>query len=199
MINQFTQSPVETQDFIWIADYSNGIFLSEFNLDSKKENSFYDIDKINLIRFGLIGCNMNLYYEVLGGVFKIAGQMLEFVYIIDGKEYYLTGQQQMYNDIIQFKNAESNFDPSGINGSIGSTITQYNFGYKQSLNIHNINFNFKAICAVPYGKHAYMNLRLVADQDLNGVLCIKRNGVIVAQIEAPLESNIGGELNWIVQ
>lgn len=199
MINQFTQSPVESQDFIWVADYSNNTFLSEFNLDSKKENSFYDIDKNNLIRFGLIGHGMNLYYEILGGTFKIAGQMLEFIYIVNGKEYYLTGQQQMYNDIIQFKNAESIFDPSGKNGSIGSTITQYNFGYKQNLNIHNINFNFKAICSIPYGKHVYMNLRLVADQDLNGILCIKKNGIVVTEIEAPLQEKVAGELNWIIQ
>lgn len=199
MINQFVQSPVESQDFIWMADYSDGTFLSEYDFNSKKENSFYDIYKKNLIRFGLVGCGMNLFYEVFGGTFKISGKMLEFIYKVDGKEYYLTGQQQMYNDIIQFKNAESNFDPLGRSGSIESMINQYNFGYKQKLNMHDVNFNFKAICSIPYGQPIYMNLRLVADRDLNGVFCIKKNGIIVAEIEAPLQKNMAGEINWIFQ
>jgi hypothetical protein len=198
MRNQLLESPVKTQDFIWVASYYDNTFLSEFNFDDQKENSFYDIDRNKLIRFGLVGYGMNLYFEVLGGVFKIAGRMIEVVYKVNDKNYYLTGQPLiMYNDIIQYKQAETTMNM--LTGKTSNNvITQYNFGYKQNLNIDGINFNFKAICSVPYGKPVYMNFRLVADQDLNGILCIKKNGTYVAEISAPLQANVGGEVNWQV-
>ncbi|MNR12330.1 hypothetical protein D3C85_1286800 [compost metagenome] len=45
----------------------------------------------------------------------------------------------------------------------------------------------------------YMNIWLVSDKDLNGVIQIKKNGKIVEEIYAPLKSNVGGEINWIIQ
>jgi len=198
MRNQLLESPVNFQDFIWIATYFDNTFLSEYNFDDKRENSFYDIDRNRLLRFGLVGYGMNLYFEVLGGIFKIAGQMIEVVYKLNDKIYYLTGQPLiMYNDIITYKDAESILDVR--NGqTMRNMITQYNFGYKQNLHIDGVNFNFKAICSIPYGKPVFLNLRLVADQNLNGYLCIKKNGVYVAEIYAPLEANVGGEVNWQV-
>ena len=54
-------SPV-AQDLIWMAEYDNN-YLSEFDLETKQENSFYDIDKNELKRFGLLGaatkCGLN--------------------------------------------------------------------------------------------------------------------------------------------
>ena len=198
MDRKFLDSPVPFQDFIWVAHYFDNTFLSEFDFDTKQENSFYNIDRNKLIRFGLVGCGMNLYFEVLGGVFKLAGRMIEVVYKVDNREYYLTGQPFiMYNDIITYKDAEATLNM--LTGqSSNNVINQYNFGYKQNLNIDGINFNFKAICCIPYGKKVYMNFRLVADRDLNGILCIKRNGICVAEINAPLTANVGGELNWEV-
>lgn len=194
MINRFLDSPVKTQDFIWIAAYMDGTFLSEFSYDSQKENSFYSIEKDKLIRFGLIGYGMNLYYEVLGGTYKLAGQMVEVFYRTDDKEYYLTGQQHMYKDIIQYKDAEATLDLLGSSAS--SVITQYNFGYKQNLKIDDINFNYKAICHIPYGKPIYLSLKLSADKDLNGRLCVRKNGLTVEEIDAPLRANVAGILNW---
>ncbi|GAA4881704.1 hypothetical protein GCM10023310_72160 [Paenibacillus vulneris] len=197
-LNIFQNSPVENQDFIWIAAYADGTFLSEYNYDTKAENSFYFIDRSQLLRFGLIGYGMNMYYEVFGGVYKIAGQMIEIFYRVNDKEYALTGQQMMYNDIITYKNAEATFDLMNRNGAATSTITQYNFGYKQNILIDDVQFGFKTICSVPYGQPVYLNVRLVANQDMNGVLCIKKNGVYVAEIDAPLQENIHSELNWQV-
>ncbi|MBU7316164.1 hypothetical protein [Paenibacillus oleatilyticus] len=196
MINRFLDSPVKTQDFIWLAAYMDGTFLSEFSYDSQKENSFYAIEKDRLIRFGLIGYGMNFYYEVLGGTFKLAGQMVEVIYKTDEKEYYLTGQQMMYQDLIQYKDAEATLNLFEGAGATNSKITQYNFGYKQNLKIDDANFNFKAICHIPYGKPIYLSLRISADSNLNGRLCIRKNGLTIEEFDAPLKANVAGQLNW---
>lgn len=190
-------SPVN-QDFIWMAEYMDGNHLSEFDLVTKIENNFYDIERDKLLRFGLIGHGIKLYYEVYGGIFKVAGQMIEVLYKVGDKEYYLTGQQAMYCDIISYKNAEATINLLSGGGEMNSQITQFNFGYKTNLNIDGINFNFKAICMIPYMQNAYMNLWLVADRELDGQVVIKRNGKIVQEIEAPLHNNVGGEVNWLI-
>lgn len=199
MKKRFLESPVRDQDFIWIAHYYDQTHLSEFDFETQTENSFEDINKDKLIRFGLIGYGMNLYYEVLGGTFKLAGQVIDVVYKVKDKEYHLTSRPMtMYKDIIQYKHAEA-IMTTNMQNVMKNSITQYNFGYKQNLNIDDVNFNFKAICCVPYGGRVYMHFRLVADKDLNGTFCIKRNGLIIKEIYAPLKKNMGGELNWEVK
>ncbi|MBW7474081.1 hypothetical protein K0T92_04950 [Paenibacillus oenotherae] len=200
MQNNFLHSPVRGQSFIWTASYADGTFLDEFDRASGIENNFNRIDRRKLIRFGLVGHGMNLYYEVFGGVFKAAGQMIEF-FIKDKatqKQYFLTGQQLMYNDIIQYKHAEASFNPSGQAGDMNSQITQYNFGYKSNLKIDEINFNFKAILSLPYNKPAYFNLRLVSDNHIDGIFCIRLHGIEVVEFDAPIEANIASEINWRV-
>ncbi|AEO93621.1 gp362 [Bacillus phage G] len=187
-------SPVN-QDFIWMAEYVNGSYYSEFDFSTKKENQFYNIKRNELIRFGLVGCGLKLYYEAIGGVFKLNGQMIELIYEVDGKEYYLTGNQKYYNDIISYKDAHSflSFDREG---EVKSNINQYNFGYKVNLNYDDLEFNFKALCKIPFNKPVYLNFRLVANKDLEGFFVIKRNGHVVDKFQAPLQKNVSGELNW---
>lgn len=196
MITNFT-SPV-SQDFLWLAEYMDGNHLSEFDVVTKEENSFYAIERNKLVRFGLFGHGMNLFFEVYGGIFKLAGQMVEVIYKADGKEYYLTGQQQMYQDIITYKHAEATINLLNAGGVSNNVITQFNFGYKTSLNIDGVNFSFKAICMIPYGNPVHMNFRLVADQNLDGVIQIKKNGRVIEEIIAPLAVGVGGEINWMV-
>lgn len=191
------------QDFIWSAEYFDGAECREFEQDGVTENSFNDIDKSKLLRFGLIGNGMSLYYEI-DGVFKLAGQSIDIIYKDKDtdKGYYLTGSQHMYNDVIAYKNAESfaAFTENGtINyGSMPSKITQYNFGYKTAFQADDINFNFQAVCKIPFNEPVYMNFWLVADRNINGVLIIKKRGEVVAEIDAPLQIGVGGELNWRV-
>lgn len=198
MNNQLLSSPVNSNKFIWMASYSDGTFLSEFNFDSQTENNFYSIDKDSLIRFGLVGYGLNLYYEVFGGVFKIAGRVIEVYYQTNDKKYPLTGHQLMYNDVIQYKNADAYFDVLGQNNDIPPQISQYNFGYKQNLNVNEVNFNYKAICSLPYGKPAFMTIRLVSDKDLDGKLVIRKDYNKLFEFDAPMEANVGYELNWEV-
>lgn len=198
-------SPVTSQDFIWLGEYVDGTHLSEFDFQTKKENSFYALQRDKLIRFGLIGHGNKLYFET-DGTFKLSGRRVDLVYSTPEKDFLLTGNVgHYYNDIITYKDAEAsglaNYSPlaSGEGGRLSNTITMYNFGYKASLNINDVIFHLKVICKIPYHAPAYMAIKLVANQKLDGQLLIKVNGFTSHEVHAPLEENIGGELNWIIQ
>lgn len=187
-------SPVR-QPFVWVAEYLDGTCLTEFDYETKKENSFYSIDKNNLLRFGLMGDGASMYFETYGGIFKILGQMLEVCYKTDDKTYQLTGLAMMYDDIITYKDAELVFNPLMENSGITS-ITQFNFGYKAKLNIEGIDFHLKIVCQIPMNQLARLEISLVSSEDLNGRLHIKRNGRDVDVIDAPLTANVGGSITW---
>lgn len=192
-------SPVE-QELIWISEYVDGTFLTEYDFITKKENSFYSIDKNKLIRFGIVGCGHKFFYEVFGGTFNIDGHMFEFVYEEGGKEYYLTGQNQFYRDLIQYKDAETMFDPTGSSSERSDVITQFNFGYKTSVDFEDVSFNFKAISCIPMFKGVpYFSLKLVSNRDMNGKIKVRHNCILIDEFDAPLKANIGGEINWAVK
>lgn len=187
-------SPV-SQDFIWLGEYLDGTHLSEFSLDNGEENSFYDIKRDQLIRFGIIGHGMKLFFEI-DGVFNLAGTAVELEYKVGDQVYPLTGLHGQSRDIITYKDAETLLNPNG--GGSHTQINQYNFGYKSELTYGDIKFNLKALCVIPYGKSAYMNLRLVANQQLDGELLVKKNNRVTDTIKAPLSKGVGGEVNVII-
>lgn len=192
-----SQSPVK-QDMIWCAEYADRTSLCEFDYTDHKENSFYDINKDNLIRFGLIGFGYKMYFEVSGGVFYLLNQTVEFDYVDKGKIYPLTNRQSIYNDIITYKDAEFIFDPKGRRGGY-SNIFQYNFGYKNKLKLNGVDFNFQSICQIPRNQKIRFEIKLSSNQDLDGQLKIKRNGRVVESITAPLKTNKGGVVNWVMK
>lgn len=189
------------QDYIWVAEYADGTKFFEFDPNTKQKNDFYAIRRDSLIRFGLIGHDMKLYFEVFGGFWKINGQLLEIIYRTNEKDYYFTGQPMMYNDIITFKEAESylNLNAFEEGGRGLSRITQYNVGYKTSMKIDDIKFNFKSILSIPFNRPVYMNIRLVSSKKLDGELVIRKNGMEVERVKAPLKRGVGGEFNWVVR
>lgn len=190
-------SPV-AQDFIWMAEYADGTHFSEFDMETKVENSFYSIDKQKLIRFGVIGHGQKFYYEVFGGIWKLAGQMVELIYKEGDKEYPLTGRDLIYNDIITYKDAENLVNL--VNGGVSKTqITQFNVGYKIQFTCQGVMFYLQTICKVPYGQPTYLNIRLVADKTIKGTLVLRKNGIVSQEFPAPLVRNVAGELNWVVK
>ncbi|RAI85694.1 hypothetical protein DET54_12151 [Paenibacillus pabuli] len=196
---QYNRSPVG-QDYIWMGEYNDGTHLSEFNFDTQAENSFYDIDKSRLARFGLVGHGMKLFFEK-DGIFNLNGTPVEVIYRVGDKDYPLTGRFGQYKDIITYKDAEATLvlgSQGAQGGALNPTIQQYNFGYKSTLEADGITFKFKAVCTVPYGRQMFMNFRLVADEKLDGQLVILRNGQTEVNLEAPLKKGVGGEVNWIV-
>lgn len=188
------RSPV-AQDFIWLAEYYDGTHLAEFDFQTKEENSFYEIQRNKLIRFGLIGHRMKLFFEV-DGIFNLNGKTLGLIYRTKEKDYYLTGHYGKYKDIITYKDAESSFLPNG--GVTSPRINQYNFGYKAEITIDDVTFNVKPIIKIPFNQPVYLNLWLVANKKLNGELVIKYGNRESKVIKAPLKKGVGGEINWII-
>lgn len=197
--NSNGQCIVDHQDFMWVAEYKDESIYPEFNLETKTENIFYSIKRKELINYGLVGCGYKFYYSIDTGSFMLDGRKIDIEYKTDTKTYNFTNQNQRYDGIIQFKDAESNFNPLAGCGDLDGTITQYNFGYKTKLEFDDIEMNLRAICVVPYNDPVYMEFRLVSNQDLDGKFIIRRDGKIIDSFEAPLKANIGGLLNWEVK
>jgi hypothetical protein len=187
------------QDYIWIGEYIDGTHLSEYNILTKEREDFYSLRRDMLLRFGLIGHGMKLYYEVGGGFFKLNGQFYEFIYKVGDKEYYLTGQSVLYNDVITYKDAEAWGNFRRREGNFPSRIMAYNFGYKVKLNIDGVNFSFKAICSIPFQERVNFQFMLVADKELDGKFVIKKNGSEIDAFHAPLKQGVGGKLKWTVR
>jgi hypothetical protein len=195
-------SPVANQDFIWMAAYMDGTYLSEYDFDTKQKNDFYTVNKSSLIRFGLIGHGMNLYFEVYGGEYKLAGRMIE-VFYKDRKtneEFPLTGHAlSPYNNICQCKHGESAINRNLIQGFANGEIVQFDFGYTKNLSVNGVNFIFKTICCVPFGRNFYLNIELTADKDFeDGLIIVRKNGTQLFELDAPLEKGVACSGNFIV-
>lgn len=192
-------SPV-LQDFIWVAEYYNG-YTSEFDFITRKENSFYNINREKLVRFGLIGKRLKMWFECYRGTFNVAGKRFDIVYKEGDTLYYLTGQDVYHRDIITFKQAYSDavFGGRAKKGKFKSTIIAYFFGYKSELKIKDVTFNFKPIVKVSADGKIFLDLHLVADRDLNGELLFLREGNLIESFSAPLEKNVGGGMCWIIK
>jgi hypothetical protein len=147
---------------MWIADYGDEV-LKEFD---EGENSFYDIDLDRLERFYVD----DDFYVVESGIFNIDGKIFNVGYEVDGKLHKLTGREDTkYNDLIQYKDAHSNFDPK--KGFTGNVIDAYNFGYKTKVD----DFNFKVIITKPKDM-TYATIFLSSDKEVDGKLHLNIDG-----------------------
>ncbi|MEK4006321.1 hypothetical protein [Paenibacillus sp. FSL H3-0333] len=199
--NQYRFSPVkELQNFVWIAENVDGSYLSEYNFDDRKENSFYQINKNELIRFGLIGMGSQIYFDVANGIFNINKNRIQISYIADGIEYPLTGRAILYNDITQYKDAigDAKLLSKTASGRIKGHITQHVIGYKKPMQIEDVNIHFKNLLHIPQDKNIppYLEIKISVDKDLDGELVFRVNGLIANRIHAPLIKNQAGVYNW---
>lgn len=184
------------QEYIWVAEYYKG-FDAEFDLDTLSPKSFYDIDKENLVRFGLIGHKEHLFFEVFRGTFNINGKRIDIAYEENDKIYRLSNQNRYYKDIITYKEAAA----EAFSGSVAkSTILGYYFGYKDSIMVEDVSFNLKIICSTPSGADFhYLQVSLSADRDLDGDLLFLSNEKIISSIPAPLNKGCAGSIDWVIK
>lgn len=200
---QYTRSPV-SQAYVWIADYYDGTYLSEFDLHTQQSNSFYEINKEKLVSFGLLGQGSHVYYNVANGVFHINADRYSISYVSDDQEYSLTGRTFLYNDIIQFKNGSSDANMSGYSGRENSgtftnTIECFNFGYKKTMKLNDVQIHFQCVCSLPLKETTFLQIKITSDQDLPGQLVIRKNGFVIDQVVAPLKANHAGIINWDIR
>lgn len=200
------KSPV-ARDLMWCVEYADGTFVTEFDLETQKPNNLNTIRVTDVIRFGLVGIDAPLYFEVFGGNFNIAGRGISLMYNVDGKNYPLIGKPQMYNNFIAFKRGVSDLALGGARrdneivlwGDPSGEVTEYVFGYIARVDNGDVKFNLKAIVTVPFRKPIYMTFTVGADKELNGHLVIYRNNEPFESIEAPLDPELGGEFSWVVR
>jgi hypothetical protein len=188
------------QSFVWLGEYSDGGHLAEFNGDTGKENKFVDLRKDLLIRFGLVGQGLSFYHEILGGTFKLCGRMIDVMFKdkLKDRDYYLTGHNKMYFDVITYKDAEALMH---IDGRINSNeIIQFNFGYKTCIDYDDgTQLRFKALCHIPNGAPVFMTFQIMSNKSFpDGVLLIRKNGTKVENIDVPIKKNISGQVNWLL-
>ncbi|MBG9774884.1 hypothetical protein [Brevibacillus laterosporus] len=188
-------SPVPQREFIWLAEYVDGTHLSEFDFNTKQENDFYSINKKTVARFGLIGHGHKLYYETFGGHLKLGNGQIDLVYKTEEKEYFLTGQNEIYQDLITFKRAEAEINLLNSSGELRPVITEYVFGYKHKLKFKDVSFYIKVLIGLSE-KSPILTLRLVSNRDVEGSVGIKLNGIAVSEMMANLTKEISQEFKW---
>lgn len=194
-------SPVkEGQNFIWVADYMDGTYLSEYNFETRVQNNYYQIDKTKLIRFGLIGMGSQIYFDVANGIFNINKNRIQISYIANEVEYPLTGRTFLYNDITQYKDAigDGKLLSKTASGRIKNHIESHVIGYKKAMDLADVNINFKNLLHIPQNKNIppYLEIKISVDKDLDGELVIRVNGLVANKIHAPLIKNRAGVYNW---
>lgn len=181
-------------EFMWVAEYLDGTLLPQYDFKTLRQNSFSAMNKSQLLRAGMVGHGYHMWYEVANGHFYFAKRDISFIYRVKGVDYILT-DNITYNDAIIFQEACSTFN----NARINNDVFAYDFGYKSIFNNKGINFSFKPLFRIALDEPVHMNIRIVADQDLQGQLVIRVNGLKEHAYEAPLQANVGGELSWIVK
>lgn len=197
---QMTQSPVQSQEFIWVAEYYDGTHLAEFDFLGGRPNDFYKIERNKVVKFGLIGAGSQAFFDVGNGVFTINNHRITISYEADGVEYPLTGRALVYNDLITYKDATSDAHPMlRGEGAFTHEIVQYNVGYKKKMELSGVNINFQCVLGIPANESAYMQIRISGDKDLKGKLIIRRNGDVVDEIHADLKEEMAGMINWTIK
>ncbi|MGG1650402.1 hypothetical protein ABHN03_16490 [Paenibacillus sp. NRS-1775] len=195
---KYSRSHIPFQNFIWVADYYDNTYLTEYDGHDKKFNDFYSIDKDKLLAFGYIGEGSQIYFDVANGIFNINGHRFMISYATDEKEYSLTGRTYLYNDIIQYKDASSDADllTKEERGRFDSQIDQYNIGYKKQMLLEDVNINFQCVCSIPLRSATFFQIKITSNKDLDGKLIIRCNGIVSEEIHAPLKANMSGNINW---
>ncbi|KAF6565474.1 hypothetical protein G9G63_09970 [Paenibacillus sp. EKM202P] len=195
---QYRYSPLPHQSYIWVADYWDNTFLSEYDTQINQYNNFYSINKEKLLTFGYIGEGSQVYFDVANGIFNVNGHRFMISYATEENEYPLTGRTYLYNDIIQYKDASSNANllTREEYGKFDSRIEQYNIGYKKEMLLLDANINFQCICSMPLRGITYFQIKITSNKDLDGKLIIRCNGIVSEEIHAPLKANMSGNIHW---
>lgn len=183
--------------FNWNADYANGKNYAEYDLLTHKKNDFYLIQKNQVIRFGLFGQGMKLFFEMSDGSFNLNGKRVEIEYHSENGEIFHLTTNFTNKDLITYKEAYADYN--NIQGTQQSSLKAINFGYKTTYRKDDIQLFFQPIVALPFNESAFIEVKLTSNKDLNGYLVFKSRGLEVERFYAPLEANRAGQLNWTIK
>lgn len=184
--------------FNWNADYANGKNYAEYDLLTHKKNDFYLIQKNQVIRFGLFGQGMKLYFEMADGSFSLNGKRIEIEYIDENSEVYHLTTNFADKDLITYKEAYADYN--NVQGIQKSSIKSINFGYKTKYEKEGVQLFFQPIVSLPLENESpFIEVKLTSNKSMDGHLVFKHRGVEIERFPAPLEVNKAGQLNWTIK
>lgn len=183
--------------FNWNADYANGKNYAEYDLLTHKKNDFYLIQKNQVVRFGLFGQGMRLFFEMSDGSFNLNGKRVEIEYHAENEDIFHLTTNFASKDLITYKEAYADYN--NVQGTQQSNLKSINFGYKTTYQKEDIQLFFQPIIALPFNESAFIEVKLTSNKDLNGYLVFKSRGLEVERFYAPLEANKAGQLNWTIK
>ena len=181
-------SPVREREYVWFAEYNDGNMYSEFDFNTKESNSFDNIDRDNLKRFGLIGRGSRFDYDAKNGRFNIGKSLVDMKIKYKNKVLHLTGDSKInYNDCISFKRIAQVM----LEDNVSPVIVRYSYGYKVSSN----EFNFQPIFHI--GENISFEVKLVSNlEDVEGELILLANGMESMKANIKLEKGVKGNFNF---
>ncbi|MBG9757524.1 hypothetical protein ACNA06_01100 [Lysinibacillus sp. RSDA_15] len=184
--------------FNWNADYANGKNYAEYDPLTHKKNDFYLIQKNQVIRFGLFGQGMKLFFEMSDGSFNLNGRRIEIEYIDEHSESYNLTTNFADKDLITYKEAYADYN--NVQGIQQSKIKSINFGYKTIFKKDGVQFFLQPIVSLPLeDENPFIEVKLTSNKTMNGHLVFKSRGVEIERFPAPLEVNKAGQLNWTIK
>lgn len=184
--------------FNWNADYANGKNYAEYDLLTHKKNDFYLIQRNQVIRFGLFGQGMKLFFEMCDGSFNLNGRRIEIEYIDENSEVFHLTTNFADKDLITYKEAYADYN--NVQGIQKSNIKSINFGYKTMYEIEGIQFFLQPIVSLPLeNENPFIEVKLTSNKSMNGHLVFKSRGIEIERFPAPLEPNRAGQLNWTIK
>jgi hypothetical protein len=183
--------------FNWGAEYFDGTYLTEFDLQNYTKNDFYSIEQNKINRFGVYGCGMKFYYNV-DGSFNLNGQRIEVELHLNDKIYNLTSSSSQ-KDCITYKNKQMWFHSDFSVQS--DEMVSIDFGYKTLLNYDGIQFFFQPIVKLPVNQErgkVEIEMKITSNIEGIGKIVIKNKHGAVDSEECPLELNRSTVIDWIV-
>lgn len=192
------------QPLMYLAEYADGSFVTEFNTITGKKQPVQNLKEEGMIRFGITGMGVPAYVETYGGYFHIAGKNVQVKYVANGIEHYLIGHPRFYTNVEYFKSgsAELALSPKAeviTWGKPEGEIDGFHFGYSENILAEGVNFTFKAICNIPFMKAVTMTFELHADVELDGELVVMYGGEERYRDSAPIDPIEGGKIEWHVK
>lgn len=200
-------SPVDTQKFMWLAEYFDNTGLPEIDCDTKKENRFSEIDKRKLAHFGIVGNNNKLKFAASNGMFSFNGKLYSIAFKDkeSGIEYVLSGNSICdASDIISYKKAHADMVVKGRNArkvyTANTIIDAFYFGYKNQMTFADgFNIFFKPIVCIPINGCPYIEINITGGDNKAGDLIVRKNGKIVDSIKTSIIKDIAMKLNWKIR
>lgn len=200
-------SPVDSQKFIWLAEYFDNTGLAEIDFDTKNSNNFKDINKDKLIYFGLIGNNNKLKFSSSNGLFNINGKTISISFKDrdTNTEYVLSGNSICdASDIITFKKAHADMKTKRSNATkiytAQTIIDAFYFGYKNQIIFKDgFKISYKPIVCIPINGRPYIEINISGNDNKSGELIIKKNNKIIDSIDTSIIKNITMKLNWFIK